>query len=135
MILNIVFMVCLVILILELFYLTYISFFKEKKSIYFDAINAMDSTVSDGYVVVGSNNNNDMHYEKAKIAKYNSKKEKVFEVLYNKGFNSAFFDVAVDDTDFIAVGSYEADDNEHEKGIREAIIVKYDKLRDKGENV
>lgn len=126
-ILKIVFMVCLVILILELFYLTYISFFKEKKSIYFDAINAMDSTVSDGYVVVGSNNNNDMHYEKAKITKYNSKKEKVFEVLYNKGFNSAFFDVAVDDTDFIAVGSYEADDSEHEKGIREAIIVKYDK--------
>ena len=82
-ILKIVFMVCLVILILELFYLTYISFFKEKKSIYFDAINAMDSTVSDGYVVVGSNNNNDMHYEKAKITKYNSKKEKVFEVLYN----------------------------------------------------
>ncbi len=125
--LKIVFIVCFIILVCELIYLTYISFFKEKKSIYFDAINAMESISNNGYLVVGSNNNNDNHFEKAKIAQYNSKKEKVFETLYNKGYNSAFFDVAVDGDCFIAVGSYEASIDEHENGTREAMIVKYDK--------
>ena len=67
-----------------------------------------------------------MHYEKAKITKYNAKKERIFETLYNKGFNGAFFDVTIDDGDYIAVGSYEATEEEHEKGIREALFVKYD---------
>lgn len=124
-ILRIIFGICLALLIVELLYLTYVSFFKEKKSVYFDSINAMDN-YSNGYVVVGSNNNNDSHYEKAKIVKYNMKREKSFEVLYNKGYNGAFFDVAVDDDGYVAVGSYEADQNSHNKKLREAIIVKYD---------
>ena len=40
-VLRIVFVICLAILLVEVFYLTYINFFKEKKSIYFDAINAV----------------------------------------------------------------------------------------------
>ena len=59
------------------------------------------------YVAVGSNNNNDNHYEKAKISKYTLKKEKVFEKLYNVGYNSAFFGVVADDNNYVAVGSYE----------------------------
>ena len=125
-ILKIIFGFCLALLIVELLYLTYVSFFKEKKSVYFDSINAMEN-YSNGYVVVGSNNNNDSHYEKAKIAKYNMKREKSFEFLYNKGYNGVFFDVAVDEDGYVAVGSYEADQNSHNKKLREAIIVKYDK--------
>ena len=115
-VLRIVFVICLAILLVEVFYLTYVNFFKEKKSIYFDAINAVTVGDSNNYIVVGSNNNNDKHYEKAKLAKYNSKKEKIFEVLYNKGYNGAFFDVALD----------EASDDEHKAGTRRALIVKFD---------
>lgn len=125
-VLRIVFVICLAILLVEVFYLTYVNFFKEKKSIYFDAINAVTAGDNNNYIVVGSNNNNDKHYEKAKIAKYNSKKEKIFEVLYNKGYNGAFFDVALDEDSYIAVGSYEASDDEHKAGTRRALIVKFD---------
>ncbi len=125
-VLRIVFVICLAILLVEVFYLTYVNFFKEKKSIYFDAINAVTVGDSNNYIVVGSNNNNDKHYEKAKIAKYNSKKEKIFEVLYNKGYNGAFFDVALDEDNYVAVGSYEASDDEHKAGTRKALIVKFD---------
>lgn len=125
-VLRIVFVICLAILLVEVFYLTYVNFFKEKKSIYFDAINAVTVGDSNNYIVVGSNNNNDKHYEKAKLAKYNSKKEKIFEVLYNKGYNGAFFDVALDEDNYVAVGSYEASDDEHKAGTRRALIVKFD---------
>lgn len=125
-VLRIVFVICLAILLVEVFYLTYVNFFKEKKSIYFDAINAVTVGDSNNYIVVGSNNNNDKHYEKAKLAKYNSKKEKIFEVLYNKGYNGAFFDVALDEDNYVAVGSYEASDDEHKAGTRKALIVKFD---------
>ncbi len=125
-VLRIVFVICLAILLVEVFYLTYVNFFKEKKSIYFDAINAVTVGDSNNYIVVGSNNNNDKHYEKAKLAKYNSKKEKIFEVLYNKGYNGAFFDVALDEDSYVAVGSYEASDDEHKAGTRKALIVKFD---------
>ena len=122
-ILKIIAIVCGVILIVEL---VYIGFFVEKKSLYFDGINAA-TTVDDEIITVGSNNNNEQHFEKAKITKYNSKKEKKFEKLYNKGYNGAFFDVLVDDNDnLVAVGSYEATKEETEKGIRTALIVKYD---------
>lgn len=125
-VLRIVFVICLAILLVEVFYLTYVNFFKEKKSIYFDAINAVTVGDSNNYIVVGSNNNNDKHYEKAKLAKYNSKKEKIFEVLYNKGYNGAFFDVALDKDNYVAVGSYEANDDDHKAGTRRALIVKFD---------
>lgn len=123
-ILKIVTFICVVTLVIEL---VYIGFFIEKKSIYFDGINAVIS-VENGLVTVGSNNNNEQHFEKAKITKYNLKKEKKMEVLYNKGYNGVFFDVLEDEnSNLVAVGSYEATKEENEKGIRTALIVKYDK--------
>ena len=101
-------------------------FFLEKKSIYFDGVNAFTVTEK-GYVAVGSNNNNDVFYEKAKLTVYNDKKENVLEKLYNKGFNSAFFDVIVDGNDYVAVGNFESSEKEHKKGYRKALLVKYDK--------
>ena len=81
----------------------------EGKSIYYDGINALYVNKKN-YITVGSNNNNEQFLERAKITKYNQKKEKLFEKLYNKGFNGAFFDVVVDDKELIAVGSYEKDE-------------------------
>lgn len=122
--LILVMMICIVILLVEVIYIRHI--YKEKP-IYFDGINAVVS-VGRGYVTVGSNNNNDLYLEKAKITKYNSKKEKTFEKIYNKGLNGAFFDVIEDKAEnLIAVGSFESNDDDHSEGNRVGLIVKYDK--------
>ena len=124
-ILKIVVGVCLIVLIIEFGYVFYNLIIDEGKSIYFDGINALYVNKKN-YITVGSNNNNEQFLERAKITKYNQKKEKQFEKLYNKGFNGAFFDVVVDDKELIAVGSYEKDEKEHEDNLRSALIVKFD---------
>lgn len=122
--LQLITVICVLILIFELIYVGYKLIYKSHESVYFDGINAIVST--DGYyATVGSNNNNDNFYEKAKISKYNAKKEKTFEKLYNVGFNSAFFGLAVDDDGLVAVGSYEKNEEDHDEAIRRALIVKY----------
>lgn len=122
--LKLVAIVCVVILIIELIYIIYLL---QGKSIYFDGINSVIN-VDKGYVAVGSNNNNDKYYEKAKITKYNNKKEKIFEKLYNKGYNGVFFDVILDqEENLIAVGSFESSEEDHLEGRRIGLIVKYDK--------
>ena len=123
---KIISIILLVILVCEVGILIYNSFFKEDHSVYFDSINAT-SNDSSSYVAVGSNNNNKEYYEKAKITKYNSRGEKIFEKLYNKGFNSVFLGVITDSEGYVAVGSYEASEEEHDNKVRSALIVKYDK--------
>lgn len=119
--------VCTIILIVEVLFVMYSLIFKNKESLYFDGINSL--TANDSYyVTVGSNNDNANHYEKAKISKHNSKKEKTFEKLYNVGYNSAFFGVDMDEDNIIAVGSYEKTESDHNDSIRRALIVKYDSL-------
>ena len=119
--------ICIVILICELCYIGYRVLYHSEKSVYFEGINAVIST-NNSYVAVGSNNDNDNHYEKAKISFYNLSREKVFEKLYNVGYNSSFFGVAVDGEDVIAVGSYEKEEKDHKDSIRRALIVKYDSI-------
>lgn len=122
-----VFLVLLILVILmELLYIFYICFFKPSKSIYFDSINSFEK-LKNGYVAVGSNNNNEKHLEKAKIAVYDDNGERLIEKIYNKGYNSSFFDVVYDDGAYIAVGSYEEDEEGYEQSARKALIVKYDK--------
>ena len=124
--LRMVTIICLVVLVIELMYILFCAFVKEDKSIYFDGINAFDVTEG-GYVAVGSNNNNDKYYEKAKLTVYNKRKENVLEKLYNKGYNSAFFDVTVDGDSYIVVGNCESDKKDNNNSTRDALIVKYDK--------
>lgn len=123
--LKVVAICTVIVLVLEFGYIVYSVLFNEGKSVYFDGINALYAD-EEGYVTVGSNNDNALFYEKAKITKYDEKKVKVFEKLYNKGYNSSFFDCIEDDGGFIAVGSYEKDEDEHNEGLRSALIVKYD---------
>lgn len=124
--LKIISLVLVVILFVEVGLLVYNSFFKEDHFLYFDSINASSNDGS-SYIAVGSNNNNSKHYEKAKITKYDSKGNKKYEKLYNKGFNSVFFDVITEEDGYVAVGSYEKSREEHDKKVRSALIVKYDK--------
>ena len=116
--------VCVAVLFLEAIYIIYVV---RDKSIYFDGINSIIN-VGNKFVAVGSNNNNDKFFEKAKITKYNEDKEKVFEKIYNKGYNGVFFDVIEDsDGNLIAVGSFESSEEDHLEGNRVGLIVKYDK--------
>ena len=125
-IINIIIFICFLLLLFEMGYGVYSMFFKEKKNIYFDGINSVIK-IDKGYASVGSNNNNDNYYERAKFTIYNFKREKTAEKVYNKGFNSAYFDLCMTEDDgYVVVGSYEATNDEHKKSIREALIVKYD---------
>lgn len=124
--LKIIMAICIIILVIEVIYIGYHLTYNDEKSIYFDGINAIEAT-DKYYITIGSNNDNDNHYEKAKISKYDLKKQKVFEKLYNVGYNSSFFGVTIDDDDFVVVGSYEKEEEDHEKLVRRALIVKYDK--------
>lgn len=122
---NYIIFLFIVILVVEIGYGVYSKYFKDDGNVYFDGINAIIN-IEDGYASVGSNNNNDNYYERAKFTIYNSKREKELEKIYNKGYNSAFFDLCSTDDGFVVVGSYEVNQNEHDKSIREALIVKYD---------
>lgn len=122
--LKIISFLCIVFLVVEIIYVGY-SLMYNKESLYFDGVNALTSD-GNSIIAVGSNNNNDFKYEKAILSRYNSKKEKVLEKIYNKGYNGAFFDVEVDGDYIIAVGSYEKDELDHNNSIRNALIVKYD---------
>ena len=124
---KIITIICALIVAVELFYIGYHLVYKSNEPIYFVGINALATDNDSNYVTVGSNNNNDNHYEKAMISMYNSKKEKTFEKLYNVGYNGAFFDVLIDGDYIVAIGSYEKNKSDHDDSIRKALIVKYDK--------
>lgn len=124
--LKIIGILCVLILCLGMAYFIYSTYFAEHKKPYFDGMNAI-ATDKSMYVSVGSINNNDYQYDKAKITKYNAKKEKVWEKIFNKGYNSNFYDVAIDGETAVVVGSYEASEQEKENKTRTALLIKYDK--------
>ena len=117
--------ICIIILCFEIGYLVNHKYFSFGESIYFDSINAFD-IFDDNLVVVGSNNNNENHYEKAKLSIYDKMYNRNLDKIYNKGFNSVFFDVISLDNGIIAVGSFEKDEINHNNGFRSALLVKYD---------
>lgn len=117
------------ILIFEVCYVGYSLLFKSQESIYFDGVNALVST-DNYFATVGSNNDNDNYYEKAKITRYNKKKEKIFEKLYNIGYNSSFFGITSDGDSLVAVGSYEKTAADRDNSVRRALIVKYNVVGD-----
>ena len=126
-VMNFIIFLFIAILVVEIGYGVYSKYYKDDGNVYFDGINAIIN-IDDGYASVGSNNNNDNYYERAKFTVYNSKREKELEKIYNKGYNSAFFDLcSTDDDGYVVVGSYEVNQSEHKKLVREALIIKYDK--------
>ena len=125
-VMNFIIFLFIAILVIEIGYGVYSKYYKDDGNVYFDGINAIIN-IDDGYASVGSNNNNDNYYERAKFTIYNSKREKEIEKIYNKGYNSAFFDLcSTNDDGYVVVGSYEVNQSEHKRLVREAIIIKYD---------
>lgn len=101
-------------------------FYKEEEPTYFDSINAIEVTPSSDIFAVGINNANDGEISKAKVARYDSKQEKIWEKVYNKGYSSKFNDIVYDEEEIVFVGSYEATKEDHKNGIETAIVLKYD---------
>ncbi len=118
--------VCIAILLCEFLYVGYHLLYRNETSVYFEGINAVISTDKE-YITVGSNNDNDRFYEKAKISIYDLNRVKTFEKLYNVGYNSSFFGVVKDGDSVVAIGSYEKTEQQHSDSVRSALIVKYDK--------
>lgn len=122
---RIITLFCLVILVMELSFMIYKVFYIKKDKTYFDTINNIVK-ITDGYISIGGNNDNEKLYEKAKITKYDKKKEKVFEKLYNKGLSSTFNSVCATSDSFIAVGNYTKNEKDYTKDYTKGLIVKYD---------
>ena len=114
--------ICVLVLALEWLYIGGKKFFKHPTKNYFDGIN--DFVYKDNYYMsVGSNNNNDRMFERAEVTKYDNNKEKIWEQIFNKGYNSSYLGVSIDkDNNVIAVGSYEENKND----LKTALLVKYD---------
>ena len=116
----ILFIIFIVILILF-----FIIFSRKKEFFYFDGVVSIDKNDTK-YVAVGYNNDNDLHYNKAKLTMYNTDKNKLFEKLYNIGIKSNFNDVIFDDNDIVVVGNYVKDKKDLKRGFTQGLIVKYD---------
>lgn len=123
-ILRSIVILCIFILIVDGIVLFYYKKDSKKKT-YFDSINGFE-ILDDSYIAVGSNNNNEKGFEKAKITLYDENYNKKWEKLYNNKYNSSYFSVKKDGDSYIAVGSIEKNKKEHEEKVRSAIIVKYD---------
>lgn len=123
-----IFKIIFVLVIIMLFVLSFFLFFKkdeEEEVIYLDSIYATASREEEVFAV-GVNNNNEHHYTKAKIARYNEKQEKVWEKLYNKGYDSEFLDVGIDQKEIIAVGYVEESKKDHKNNHSKGLLLKYD---------
>ncbi len=114
-------LVCVLVLCLEISYLFVSNYLKRNHKSSFDGINNFIYYNSE-YITVGSNNNNDKMIEKGKVTKYDSKKEKIWEQVYNKSNKSSYLGVAIDNEEnIIAVGNCE------NNKVQEGLLVKYDK--------
>ena len=123
-IIKLIIITCLIVLLFDGLFFLYQKNYNKQSKTYFDSINSFE-LLDNSYIAVGSNNNNSNYFEKAKITKYDKNKEKLWETLYNNGYNSSFFAVKKDDDDFIAVGDFESNKKEHQNKTRSALIVKY----------
>ena len=124
-ILKFILTIIVIILVMQLFYVLYFFFFVKDNRFYFDGVNSIVN-YEDNYYTVGSNNDNNKYYEKAKISKYDLDFNKNKEKLYNNEFDSTYYDLIVDEESRVAVGNYEEDKDSHKKNNTKALMIKYD---------
>ncbi|MBR2245896.1 MAG: hypothetical protein IKG58_00060 [Bacilli bacterium] len=114
-------LIFVLILCLEIGYLSISNYLKHNHKSSFDGINDFIYYDSN-YITVGSNNNNDKMLEKGKVTRYDDKKEKIWEQVYNKSSKSSYLGVTIDNEgNIITVGNCE------NKKVKTALLVKYDK--------
>lgn len=132
-VLKITVIIAAVILIVEAIIFGLFWYKNYRSTTYYDG-NSM-VVLDDGYrFVVGSSdfkNSLSVDYtkgiEKGKFAKYDKNGNLLWEKSYDEGFNSTFSAVATLNGFYYVAGSAEFTDYQKENGIREAILIKYDK--------
>lgn len=124
---------CIVVLIIEGIYFLMIRDRIHPRPTYYDSLNALTLDKTD-IVAVGSSNFKNSKYndytkglEKAKLVKYDKSGNIIFEKMYNNGINSTFNAIMEVEDGYVAVGSYEKDEDQAKDNLRDALIVKYDK--------
>jgi len=125
--------ICIIILLIEGIYFLVIRNKVENNTIHYDSLNSLTLDNTD-IVAVGSShfkysNHNDYTkgVEKAKLVKYDKNGKVIFEKVYERGISSTFSSVIEVEDGYVAVGSYEKDEQQARDGLRDALIVKYDK--------
>ena len=123
---------CVIVLIIEGIYFLIIRD-RINRPTYYDSLNALTLDKTD-IVAVGSSyfknskfNKYTDEIEKAKLVKYDQTGKILFEKKYSKGIASTFNSVIEVEDGYVAVGSYEKDKQQAKDGLRDALIVKYDK--------
>ena len=111
----------LVLIIIGVYYF----FFRDQESSdYLDTIDAVTS--SDGLIfAVGRNNNNDQKLTKAKFTIYDEQQQKIYERVYNKGYRSQFYDIALAEDDVVVVGRFDDSKKDYQNHNSTALLLKY----------
>jgi len=105
----------------------------EKSNVYYDNYN-MSIIDGEDIVSVGSSyfrysdeNEFTKGYEKGKFVRIDKEGNNIFEIQYDKGFNSTFTSVVSTDDAYYVVGSGDYSEEQIEINVRDAFITKYDK--------
>lgn len=89
--------------------------------------------LDNGYMVVGSSDfsnseiNEKLDKESGKVAIYDDKNNLVKEFKYDKNYRSVFYDAVEVSDGYIVVGAVESTEKQHKSGLKDALIVKFDK--------
>ena len=140
------FIICVLIIGIELIAMLVMKVVRERNIDHFDAINDIIK-VDDGYIAVGVSDFSDSKeintkiYEytdsttnekskiianQSKIAKYDNNFKLIWEKTYNNMYDSTFYSVLKVDGGYIAVGSIVSRYEQIKIDVRDALIVKYD---------
>ncbi len=135
-VLQIVIFLCILVLVIDLIIIGVTYFTNQGNIVYSTSVNQV-TTSSDGYITVGSSdfkNSNDYQYtdglQKAVISKYDNEHVLLWEKQFEDGYNSIFNGVAEYENYYYAVGSIESDEEMSTEGLRDALLVKYDRFGD-----
>ena len=97
--LKFIIVLCIIVIVLEIAFMLIKWWQNENNTVYIDTISTV-KPIEDGYIGVGSSDfkysryvDYQKEYAKAKLTKYNSNKEVVFETAYTDGYSSTFNDV------------------------------------------
>lgn len=125
--------VCAIILIGSASYFFYMRNKIEMSNVYYDNYNMsiMDGkdivAVGSSYFKYSNKNEFTKGYEKGKFVKIDKDGNEVFEIQYDKGFNSTFKSIVSTDDAYYVVGSGDYSEEQIEVRVRDAFIIKYDK--------
>ena len=132
--------ICILVIVIELFIMLIIKINRERNIEHIDGLNDL-IVIDNGYIGVGESDfkgskfvgekqyeYKDKHYiaTNCKIALYDKDKKLIKENSYDSDYGSTFYGILKVDDGYIAVGSIVSDYKQIEVNTRDALIVKYD---------